>query len=401
MNKILLLLIVLSLSCNFCFSYRTYTYNLQLLTSQTPHYNSTLDTNQTSWWIETPTSNSAYIETPSLTFTVGDVITFELNQTARGYAFEICTSTDCGANVTNLCTGAGLGPHIAGDTCSWTVPNVLTPNTYFYGDRFHSYMGAPITIVQKSICQRYTEALNGGNSTIADQQALIGSLLGRFITGCNTTAGDNCGRVGSFIGVSNPTHPLWPFFVGHILSDLRTGPVNFLIPGPAQTILVSNLTSFFGHALGCPGQGTTPYPKGLGNFPGKTLFQIHQGMDIDQTQFSSFRNTFGLSGASYGVSDLDLLTIYDYLETFGFIDANNPGPNEICQDETTCNLASLPDTNFPIFAEYANCSSSYFSYKVGIIVENSIIGGILVCWLLYLTYSASNGRTYYASNTVE
>ncbi|CAK3933114.1 Hypothetical predicted protein [Lecanosticta acicola] len=186
-----------------------------------------------------------------------------------------------------------------------------------------------------SICDKYTTALLKEN-TAMNQQTLLTLVVNTAVIGNYTkpnvgiaVPGLLAPGTGKYAGVN-----LLPYFNGMLASTNSGGSmgisVNFLDGGgatplmnntaanntsSAQYRLLTHLYEYFGYLLGCSQFGMTTMP-----YAGSTnMYQVHKFMALDVNEVGWFIQNVGLSAASFGVSNDDVMAVGTALNNaFGY-----------------------------------------------------------------------------------
>jgi hypothetical protein len=153
------------------------------------------------------------------------------------------------------------------------------------------------------ICDKYTPLLFV-NNTAENQLALITAVVDRAVLG-NKTVTDP-----AVPGILAPEGGLLFYFTGAENTTNQDGVAvkeNFLAGDSNTMMLLDHLYQFFGSVLGCTAAG---FPAYEGD---PDMFRVHKFMGISAEENDYFINQVGLSAASFGVSEADVMAIYDYL----------------------------------------------------------------------------------------
>jgi len=259
---------------------------------------------------------------PSLTLSVGDMITFTRNRTSTVHPFVVCTNSDSTLMCHNSPPLNNLTFPItnAGNTVTWTAPAV---GTYWYGCTRHDGMGGKITVVatgagntDESICTYYARALNGGSADANQQTDTIMKIVDRAVNG-NTTV-----TVPAVKGIFTVGGPTRRFFDGSFpcIFDGTTTPatINFFQDTTASNALGARLIGFFGTALGCNAPGFVTASNPSLRIRG-SMWQVHQYMGINDNEMQYFIKQIVDSVKSYTGTALrtgDDVTLSNFLNGF-------------------------------------------------------------------------------------
>ncbi|EPS35199.1 hypothetical protein H072_11591 [Dactylellina haptotyla CBS 200.50] len=185
-------------------------------------------------------------------------------------------------------------------------------------------LGAEVYAQTDSLCDKYTKALFT-NNTAENQYTLLVKVVNTALIG-NYTAGAKV-KVngilvpGMFMGQNVS---LLHYFNGGLVSTNRgskASAVNFIDDGGAiplaldkpangntsnQYKLITHLYEFFGALLQCSMYGKTGFPAYSGN---ANMYDVHKYMNLDPTEMGYFIQEVGLSAASFGVAEADILAV--------------------------------------------------------------------------------------------
>ncbi|KAF3937835.1 hypothetical protein ABW19_dt0207079 [Dactylella cylindrospora] len=215
-----------------------------------------------------------------------------------------------------------------------------------------------------SLCDKYTKALFV-NNTAENQYTLLVKLVNTALIG-NYTEGSMVKVTGILVpGVfMGQNVSLLHYFNGGLVSTNRGSPasVNFIDDGgaiplaqdkpangdqSAQYELVTHLYQFFGALLQCSTYGSTGFPAYRGD---PRMYEVHKFMNLDPMEMGYFIQEVGLSAASFGVEEADIMAVASALDnTFNrrcaapaaVLPSASPALQAICIN-TACPTASGP-----------------------------------------------------------
>ncbi|KAI9741833.1 MAG: hypothetical protein M1834_000219 [Cirrosporium novae-zelandiae] len=211
-----------------------------------------------------------------------------------------------------------------------------------------------------SMCDYYTTALLK-NNTAENQYTLLTLVVNTAVIGNYTMPNVGIAVPGILAkGMYNGTEVnLLPYFNGGLASSNRGNSkgvaINFLDGGGAEPLmmnkpanditshqfkLLTHLYQYFGYLLGCSMYGGMGFPSYMGH---GSQGQVHKFMALDPFQVGYFITQVGLSAASFGVTDEDVMTVGTALAKIfdvrcapntTVIPEQGPQPQSICQDES-------------------------------------------------------------------
>jgi len=215
-------------------------------------------------------------------------------------------------------------------------------------------------------------ALFNNNNTAANQLTLITllvntALIGNYVPGYMNVTVTGILHQGAYM---NTTVNLLPYFTGQTMTDnlggIR-GSVNYIDSGgeaalnqskPAFNVssrqyhLVTSLYSYFGTLLGCSRISNATdaiFPAYTGQ---SMMYELHKYMNLTFTQLNYFITQVGLSAASFGVANSDIMTVANVLNTT-FNRRCSPPQAVVTPDPELQSLCTAPSC--PL-SDNANCS---------------------------------------------
>ncbi|KAF3928672.1 hypothetical protein AA313_de0210341 [Arthrobotrys entomopaga] len=241
--------------------------------------------------------------------------------------------------------------------------------------RVLSWLMLSATIVSaqsESLCDKYTTALFK-NNTAENQYTLLVKLVNTALIG-NYTAGAKV-KVngilvpGMFMGQDVT---LLPYFNGGLLSTNRgtASPVNFIDDGGAiplaedkpangntsnQYKLITHLYEFFGALLQCSKLGQPGFPAYTGD---TSMYNVHKYMNLNPIQMGYFIQEVGLSAASFGVAEADILAVASALN--GTFNQRCAPPIAVLPNQTAlqaiCINTACPEASNPVCTSYSTAA---------------------------------------------